>query len=802
MKRLSVNVLVAGLSWMAIGAMADAPTNAPAPPAAPPGPVRTTMSFDPGWQFLKDDAKGAEAPDFDDSSWRALSVPHDWSIEGPFDESNPTGGQGGFLPAGVGWYRKHFTLPEEDAQKKVFVDFDGVMANSDVWINGFHLGKRPYGYVSFRYELTGHLTFGDNAPNVLAVRADDSEQPASRWYSGAGIYRHVRLVVTDPVHLDHWGTFVTTPSVSADNATVHVQSTVVNQSDAEQQVTVQLTLLDPTGQTVQTVQANQSVAAGQSVDFQQDIPVTTPQLWDLDHPALYRVVSQVQEGTTTVDDEMTPFGIREFHFDADTGFWLNGKNFKIKGVCLHNDVGALGSAVPLRAWEKRLSALKDLGVNAIRTSHNPPSPEFLDVCDRLGLLVMDEMFDCWTVAKNPYDYHLYFKDWSITDLTDSVRRDRNHPSIILYSAGNEIHDTPNAELAKGILKGLVDAFHQNDPTRPVTQALFRPNSSHDYDDGLADMLDVVGQNYREKELVAAHEEKSDRKIIGTENGHDRAYWVIMRDNPAYAGQFLWTGVDYLGEAKAWPRVASKDGLLDRTDWPRPLAYQRQSWWDSKPMVYIARNEGDEDTDNQAGEPQKFPRRTSDWSPKDTSSHTEKVEVYSNCDDVELFLNDQSLGSKPKPDDDSPRFWDVDFQPGTLKASGRNGGQEVATQTLQTAGQATKILLTTDEDNLSPDWDDVAYVRATVVDDNNVPVPSAADSITFSVSGPGAVAAVDSGDVNSHEPFQASDRHAYDGTCIAIIRATAATGQIEVKATADGLKDGSVTINAVAPSPPK
>ena len=495
MKSLRINLLALGLSMTAIVALADAPTNAPASTPASV-PARSTISFDPGWQFLKDEAKGAEAPDFDDSSWRAISVPHDWSIEGPFDENNPTGGAGGFLPAGIGWYRKHFTLPQDDAQKRVFIDFDGVMANSDVWINGFHLGKRPYGYVSFRYELTGHLNFGDTSPNVLAVRADNSAQPASRWYSGAGIYRHVRLVVTDPIHLDHWGTFVTTPSVSADKATVHVQSTVVNQSDTPRQITVQLTLLDPAGKVVQSVQSNQSIAAGQSADFQQDIPVSNPQIWDLDHPMLYHVLSQVQDGTKTLDDETTPFGIREFHFDAATGFWLNGKNFKIKGVCLHNDAGALGSAVPLRAWEKRLAALKELGVNAIRTSHNPPSPEFLDLCDQLGLLVMDEMFDCWTVAKNPYDYHLYFKDWSITDLTDSVRRDRNHPSIILYSAGNEIHDTPKTDLALGILKGLVDAFHQNDPTRPVTQALFRPNASHDYDDGLADMLDVVGQNYR------------------------------------------------------------------------------------------------------------------------------------------------------------------------------------------------------------------------------------------------------------------------------------------------------------------
>ena len=799
MKSLRISALAMGLGVTALLALADGQAIAPAPAQAHTATGRTTLSFDPDWKFLKDDAQGAEATDFDDSTWRSLSVPHDWSIEGPFDEHSPTGGAGGFLPAGIGWYRKHFTLPQDDAQKRVFIDFDGVMANSDVWINGFHLGKRPYGYVSFRYELTGHLTYGDTSPNVLAVRADNSGQPASRWYEGAGIYRHVRLVVTDPVHLDHWSTFVTTPSITADKATVHVQSTVVNQSDSPRQITLQLTVLDPSGKTVQSVQSNQSVAAGQSVDFQQDIPVSNPQIWDLDHPLLYHLLSQVSDGTTTLDNETTPFGIREFHFDADTGFWLNGKNFKIKGVCLHGDVGALGTAVPLRAWEKRLSALKQLGVNSIRTSHNPPSPEFLDLCDRLGLLVMDEMFDCWTVAKNPYDYHLYFKDWSVTDLTDTVRRDRNHPSIILYSAGNEIHDTPKAELAKGILKGLVDAFHQNDPTRPVTQALFRPNASHDYQNGLADMLDVVGQNYREEELVAAHAAKPDMKIIGTETGQDRPYWIIMRDNPAFSGQFLWTGVDYLGEEKKWPIIGPRFGLLDRTDAPRPLAFQRQSWWGDKPVICIARDNGSDDTGNQQGEPQKLPNRSSDWTPADTNPHDEKVEVYSNCDEVELFLNNQSLGSQQKPADDAPRTWKVPFAAGTLKASGKNNGQEVATQVLQTAGAEAKILLETDRAQLSPVWDDISYVRATVVDANNVEVPSASDLITFAVTGPGVVAAVDNADRTSHESFQASERHAYRGSCIAIIRATAATGDIKITATAPGLTDGSVSITAVAPA---
>jgi beta-galactosidase len=330
------------------------------------------------------------------------------------------------------------------------------------------------------------------------------------------------------------------------------------------------------------------VAAGKSADFKQDLAVKAPRLWDLATPALYRAVAKVVEGKTALDDETVPFGVREFRFDADTGFWLNGRNLKIKGVALHHSAGAFGAAVPLRAWERRLEVLKQVGVNAIRTAHNPAAPEFLDLCDRMGFLVMDEMFDCWTVAKNPYDYHQYFRDWSQVDTADTVRRDRNHPSIVVYSAGNEIHDTPKADLAKEILGSLLSVFHQADATRPVSQALFRPNVSHDYDNGLADMLDVVGQNYRENEILAAHAAKPSRKILGTENGHERRVWLALRDNPPYAGQFLWSGIDYLGESRAWPTVASSSGVLDHTGGMKPMSYERQSWWSDRPMVHLTR----------------------------------------------------------------------------------------------------------------------------------------------------------------------------------------------------------------------
>ncbi|MGA2798374.1 MAG: glycoside hydrolase family 2 TIM barrel-domain containing protein, partial [Thermoguttaceae bacterium] len=704
------------------------------------------------------------------------------------------------------WYRKHFTLSADFAKRRVFIEFDGVMANNDVWINGQHLGKRPYGYVSFPYELTGKLNLGENKPNLLAVRADNSAQPASRWYSGAGIYRHVRLVAADPVHIDQWSTFVTTPKIESDQAVVHVQTTVVNQSEDPREVFVQFSVVGPDDQTVQTSDAApQTIPADKSADFEQDITVKNPQLWDLDRPALYHAAVKVRSGNAWVDSEVAPFGIRDFKFEPATGFWLNGKNFKIKGVCLHQDGGAMGVAVPLGIWQRRLESLKQIGVNGIRTAHNPPAPEFLDLCDRMGLLVMDEFFDCWTVGKNRYDYHLYFNEWSKIDAGDTIRRDRNHPSVILYSVGNEIHDTPIEELAKGILKGLVEVCHENDPTRPVTQALFRPNVSHDYDNGLADMLDVIGTNYRDAELLAAYQAKPTRKIIGTEQGHERKIWLTCRDNPPEAGQFLWTGIDYLGESRGWPIVVAGSGLLDITGKSKPMAFERQSWWSEKPMVRIARRVTV--ARSTAADPGFEPlnRRQSqfcDWTPQDSDPHQENVEVYSNCEEVELMLNDKSLGSKPHNADDAPRTWKVAFEPGTIKAIAKNKGQVVANDELQTAGKPAKIVLAADRNKLSTDWDDVCCVTATVTDENGVLNPRANDLISFNITGPGVIAAVANGNRSSHALFQSSPRRVFQGQCTIIVKAAAGEGrQIILSASAPGLGDSTITIESVA-SPAK
>jgi beta-galactosidase len=500
------------------------------------------------------------------------------------------------------------------------------------------------------------------------------------------------------------------------------------------------------------------------------------------------------------EEDSVSFGIRDAHFDATNGFSLNGKHFKLYGAAVHEDGGAFGMAVPISVWEERLKTLKSLGVNAIRTAHNPPAPEFLDLCDRMGFLVMDEFFDCWTVGKNPYDYHLYFKNWSKIDAADTVRRDRNHPSVILWSIGNEIHDTPQPDIAIPIARGLVEVCHENDPSRPVTQALFRPNVSHDYDDGLADLLDVVGTNYRDNELLAAQRAHPDWKIVGTEQRHDRQTWLWLRDSLSHSGQFLWTGVDYLGESRRWPRMCAQSGLLDRTGEIKPMGRERLSWWSDKPMVSMARRTGT--VTNAPADPGFAPLERPmvlfhDWSPTNPATHTENVEVYSNCKEVELFLNGKSLGKKPINADASPRNWLVPFAPGTLKAVARNEkGKVVAMDELRTAGKPAKIILTAEANKLSPGFENIAIVRAKIVDAKGIQIPRADDLISFKISGPGVIAAVDNADHSSHEPFQASERHAFHGECVAFVRATAASGKIKISATAGGLKPDSIVIQAV------
>jgi beta-galactosidase len=427
--------------------------------------------FDADWRFSRGDATGAERPEFDDSGWRPLDLPHDWSIEGPYDQNAPTGGPGGYLPAGIGWYRKSFTLPSDARSQAVSLRFGGIYQHSTVWLNGVELGFRPYGYSSFHYDLTPHLRW-DGRPNVLAVRVDNSQQPNSRWYSGSGIYRRVWLTVTDPLHIPEWGTFVTTPEVTADRAAVRVRVQVRNAHTTDQMVRLVQDILDSDGRTVAQWERSERVAAGSTVTFDDTVEVPQPKRWSPDTPHLYRLRSTPQSEQRRGDPYVTTFGIRSIAYTADDGFLLNGERVKMKGMCLHHDGGAVGAAVPAAVLERRLRLLKEMGCNAVRASHNPMADEFYDLCDQLGLLVMDEAFDEWTIRKPQikFGYSDHFRDWFERDLVDLIHRNRNHPSIVIWSAGNEIPEQWAPE-GPEILRQLVEIFHGEAPTRPVTAAM-------------------------------------------------------------------------------------------------------------------------------------------------------------------------------------------------------------------------------------------------------------------------------------------------------------------------------------------
>ncbi|AOW10831.1 glycoside hydrolase family 2 [Flavobacterium gilvum] len=747
--------------------------------------ARKIINFDNDWQFIKDDVPGAEKPEFNDKQWRTLDVPHDWSIEGSYDRANPSGRGGGYLPSGIGWYRKTFEISKADAGKMCSVEFDGIMANSEVWINGKSLGKRPYGYISMSYDLTPYLNF--DKPNVIAVRADNSIQPASRYYTGAGIYRHVRLVSVSPTHFTHWGTFITTPNASASKAVVNLKIEVQNNGKAGD-YKLQIDIVDNKGKVVKTVESTKNILAKGTGLFTQDIEIGNPKLWNVEDPNLYSAVAKLYSSKTLVDNQTIPFGIKKAEFIAETGFWLNGKNIKLKGVCLHHDGGAVGAAVPLGVWKERFKKLKEVGVNAIRTSHNPVAPEFLDLCDQMGFLVMDETFDTWTAAKHNGEkgYNLYFKEWWEQDTRDLILRDRNHPSIVIYSIGNEIHDDLSYPEGYKAYKMQEDVVKKYDNTRPVTMALFRPANSKVYLSGFAEQMDVVGQNYRENELIAAHEAHPNWKVIGTENTHVISQWLALRDKPYMAGQFLWTGYDYLGEAD-WPETTNNQGLFDRAGNWKQQSLQRDSWWSPEPVVHIVRKSDNAGAGNWVA----------DWTPSDFDTYDNaKVNVYSNCDEVELFLNEKSLGTIKKPADDSPREWNVTFEKGTIKAVGKNNGKVVAQEEFASAGKPTKIIIEKSNSTLSNNWDDVSFITATIVDDKGVRCANADNLIKFTVSGSGKIIGTDNGSIISHEDYILPEKHAFSGKAIAIIRATKDTGKIEIKATAEGLDAGIITVEVV------
>ncbi len=811
------------------------------------GTDNRAVSFDKGWKFTLGDNAGWSAADFNDASWRSLNLPHDWAIEGNFSQDNPSGTGGGALPGGIGWYRKTFDFTPEMKDKSIYVDFDGAYMNATVYINGHELGTRPYGYASFSYNLTPWLKPGKN---VIAVRVDNAEQPNSRWYSGCGIYRHVWLRILNPVHVAQWGTFVRQDKVTKEAADLTVITEVENTGKHTVKAEMETYVIAPDGRVVASDARLLNLEEGDKTNVEQPLIVRDPLLWSVKTPHLYSVVNEIKVDGQTIDKYITKTGFRFLDFDAEKGFSLNGERMKINGVCLHHDAGALGAVVNKAAIARQLKIMKDMGANAIRSSHNPPAPELLELCDSLGLMVMDETFDMWRKKKTAHDYSRYFPDWHERDLTDLVVRDRNHPSIIIWSIGNEVleqwsdasADTLSLAEANLLLnfghgkdmlanegdelsvnslltRKLADMTRELDPTRPVTAGCNEPDpGNHLFRSGA---LDIIGFNYHDDWFKDVPKNFPGKPFIITESVsalQTRGYyrmpsdsvflWPERWDKPFYdesfscsaydnchapwgnthegtmrhvedndfiMGQFVWTGFDYIGEPTpyGWPARSSYFGLVDLAGNPKDSYYMYQSRW--RPDLDVLHL---------------FPHWN--WAPG------EEVDVwayFNNADEVELFLNGQSLGSK-KPEGGAYHVsWRVPYAPGRLEAVSRKDGKEVKRTFVNTASDPYALKLTPDRTQIEADGTDLSYVMVEVVDKDGNLCPLAENEILFTVEGSGFNAGVDNGSPISLEPFKSDSRKAFYGKALVIVQNDGKKGEIKVKATSPGVEGSSVIIEA-------
>jgi beta-galactosidase len=773
---------------------------------------RKVELFNGNWKFYLGDDNEAKNETYNDSQWRQLTLPHDWSIEGAFSEKNSTGQGGGGLPTGIGWYRKAFIVPASAQGKNVFIDFDGVYCNSEVWINGHYLGRRPNGYISFQYDLSPYLHYGAGN-NVIAVKVDNSAQPNSRWYSGSGIYRNVWLSTVAKSYIPQWGTFVTA-KVNTANAIVSMQTQVVVR---QQGLHLKASVYTQSGQLVNSI-TTAIEDADTVANINQNIIVGQPQLWSVDRPYLYKVVLQVLAGKQVIDRYQTTLGIRSFNFDVNKGFSLNGQFMKIKGVCMHHDLGALGAAINVRAMERQLEILKDMGCNAIRTSHNPPAPEFLDLCDKMGFIVMDEAFDMWRKKKNKQDYYQYFPEWHKRDLEDMVKRDRNHPSVMMWSIGNEIREQFDST-GITITRELVNIVKNLDKTRPVTSALSEadPKKNFIYQSGA---LDILGFNYHPETYADFPKNYPGQKFLASETvsgyatrgyydtptdstrhwptgskakltqgnpefavtAYDNVaaywgatheeYWKIIKKHDFLSGEFVWSGFDFIGEPVPypWPARSSYYGIIDLAGFPKDVYYMYQSEWTSKPVLHI------------------LPHWN--WEP---GKAVDVWAYYNNADEVELYLNGRSLGIQKKQSDDLHVVWKVPFEAGTLKAVSRLNGKIVLTKEIKTAGAPARIELVADRRLIKSDGKDLSFITVRVLDAAGNVVPNADNLVNFTVNGKGTLAGIDNGSQSSMESFKEPQRKAFHGLCLAIIQAAQSPGIVTVTAKADGLISATIAI---------
>ena len=796
--------------------------------------VAADTSFNKDWLFSKGDPKAADTYAFNDTDWRKLDVPHDWAIEGPFDKKY-NARTGGLPVHGIAWYRKHFTLGKAYNGKRISIAFDGAMNNSKVWLNGLYIGERPFGYMGFEFDLTPHIKFGED--NVLAVQLSP-EDLASRWYSGAGIYRNVYLKINNPIHIPQWGTYITTPKVTDQEAEVQIETTLRNSGEDNATVILETILEDQNGNVVGTTTKEIELLKGEDKAVTETVKITNPKRWDIESPTLYIAKSKVKINGDLVDDYESNFGIRTIRFDVKDGFILNGKPVEFKGVCMHHDLGPLGAAVNIRATERQMQIMKSMGVNALRTSHNPPSPEMLDVCDRLGIVVLDEAFDEWKIGKVVNGYNKVFDEWHERDLRDMIKRDRNHPSIVMWSIGNEILEQGDENGWK-VAKMLNDICHDEDHTRPTTAGF--NNYTGAFQNKLAYQVDIVGLNYKPLDYQKTIEENPNMILYGSETSsqtssrgayhlpieydHQKAThqvssydvtvgpaWAYPPDvefdaqeaNPTFLGEFMWTGIDYLGEPTPyggrdnstngywnadWPVHASYFAPVDLCGFPKDRYYLYQSQWTTDPMVHVLPH----------------------WNWEGNEGQIIPVYAYTNCEEVELIVNGKSMGKKIKGVDttDIPAEfrgfeksmytskyrlrWNVSYEPGSIKVIGFKDGKAVAEKEIKTALKPASLKLTADRTEITADGKDLSFITVEIVDKNGTMVPQADNQVHFKIEGAGIKAAVGNGNSASLESFQGDTIKAFNGKCLLIVKSTESPGNIEISATSNGLQGAEMII---------
>lgn len=776
--------------------------------------IERKQLFDYDWKFFLGDVSEAKTNDFNDMGWRELNLPHDWSIEGKVNPKNPTKGAGGYFPAGIGWYRKTFQVPDSWKAKKTAIYFEGVYMNSEVFINGKSLGVYPYGYSSFSYDLTPYLNFGKE--NVIAVKVDNSQQMNSRWYSGSGIYRHVWMTVTDPVHVAHWGIDISTPEISSKKATVLVKTKVKNETTLAQSIVVKALLWNKNLKNAGNGQVQVELPANSEKEITQTIQVSNPMLWTPETPHLYQAQIQVVKDKKVLDDTKTNFGIRSIKFTAENGFQLNGKTVKINGGCVHHDNGCLGAAAFDRAEERKVELLKAGGFNAVRTSHNPPSEAFLDACDKLGLLVMDESFDCWKIGKNSNDYAKYFNQWWQRDLEAMVLRDRNHPSVFMWSIGNEVPERGKPEAVKTATM-LIDALKKIDNTRPVTSAIVESGKDWTIMDSLMAVHDVAGYNYHLHSAPDDHERVPSRMIVHTESYPKDAFvnWKLVQENNYVIGDFVWTGIDYLGEAgigrtfysgetpgENWdndmfPIHAAYCGDIDLIGRRKPISHYRSMLYNANEKLYMA-----------VREPEPYPLEIKQtwwsvwptwesWTWPGFEGKNIEVEVYSKYPKVRLYLDNKLIGEQPTIQEQQFKAtFSVPYSAGILKTVGVENDKEVEFKIFQTANDAAKIKLIADRKEILANGQDLSYITIEITDKDGIFQPNATNRLHFKIDGPGVIAGVDNADLKDFEQYVGNTRKAWKGRALVVIKSNHQAGEIKLSVSSNGLEEAAINIKTV------